>query len=53
LLLKFCAAIWARERVVFFAYHFQSATEAEANLAYWAAVVAALNPIAAHVAGLG
>jgi hypothetical protein len=51
--LKFCATLWALERVVFFAYHFHSAAEADANLARWAVVVAALNAVAAHAARLG
>jgi hypothetical protein len=53
LLLKFRATLWALERIVFFAYHFQSTAETDANLARWAAVVAALNTIAAHAARLG
>jgi len=53
LLLKFCATLWALKRVVFFAYHFHSATEADTNLAYWAMIVSTLNAIAAHAARLG
>jgi len=51
--LKFCATLWALERIVFFAYHFQSAAEADTNLARGVVVVAALNAIAAHGARLG
>ncbi len=44
--MKFRATLWALERIVFFAYHFQSTAEADINLAYWAMIVAALNAIA-------
>jgi hypothetical protein len=53
LLLKFSATSRASERIVFFAHRLQSTAEADADLARWAVVVAALNTIAANAAGLG
>jgi hypothetical protein len=41
--LKFRATRWALKRIVFFAYHFHSATEPDKHLVLWAAVVCRLN----------